>query len=124
MPYRNFLYDALHNLQDRIRQRPAKTPAIHSIAPMDELTIARTNLSRSSLIHITSRIQSRAAQSKRLSCTSVSAASGQSAVLFCFIAAVLGSSERIPSLREPVAQTSPLTLLRALSPNCGKRRFV
>ena len=71
---------SVHHAIDQIRREIATTPAIGSITPLDEFATAATNLLPFLAHDITSQVESVLAQSKRLSCTSVSVAVGQIAV--------------------------------------------
>ena len=84
LPNHDLLHHALNNPHNRLRQSLATTPATGSIAPLDEFATAATNLIPFLAHDVTSQVESVPAQSKRLSCTLVSLAVGQSAVFFRF----------------------------------------
>jgi hypothetical protein len=80
LPDHDLLHYALNNPHDRLRQSHPTTPATGSLTPLDEFATAATNLIPFLIHDVTSQVESVLAQSKRLSCTLVSVAVGQSAV--------------------------------------------
>ena len=92
MPNHDLLDNSLNDLHERLRQSAATTPAIGSIAPLDEFATAATNLFPFLAHNVTSHVENASAHSKRLSCTLVSLAVGHMAAFFRFFVDGLGSN--------------------------------